>query len=111
MALDIEPSIAAKIPVSVKAALAKMTDEQQMMFADEFKRKSRSTGWMIFWAIVFPIQLFLLGKIGLGIIFLITGGGLWIWYIIEWFLTPKRVREYNADIATKIIMEMKVMGV
>ena len=41
--------------------------------------------------------------------FLITGGGLWGWWIIECFLTPKRVREYNGDAATKILMEMKMM--
>ncbi|MHC1791782.1 TM2 domain-containing protein [Solidesulfovibrio sp.] len=110
MSLAIEPSIAARIPTSAKAALAKMTDEQQMMFVEEFKRRSKSTGLMVFLAIVFPIQLFLLGKVGLGFVFLLTMGGFWLWYIVEWFLTPGRVREYNADVATKIVMEIKVMG-
>ena len=64
---------------------------------------------MVFPAIFFPIQLFLLGKTGLGIAYLITAGGLSVWWIIEWFITPKRVREYNGDIATKIITEMKMM--
>lgn len=64
---------------------------------------------MVFLAIFFPIQLFLLGKIGLGVVFLITGGGVWVWWIIECFLTPKRVREYNGDAASKILMEMKIM--
>ena len=32
-----------------------------------------------------------------------------VWWIIEWFLTPERVREYNGDVATKIIAEMKIM--
>ena len=64
---------------------------------------------MVFLAIFFPIQLFLLGKTGLGIAYLITAGGLSVWWIIEWFITPKRVREYNGDIATKIITEMKMM--
>lgn len=86
-----------------------MSTEEQMMFQEQYEKKSRSTGLMIFLAIIFPIQLFLLEKIGLGIAFLFTGGGLWIWWIIEWFLTPKRVREYNGDVATKILTDMKLI--
>jgi len=54
-------------------------------------------------SILFPIQLFLLGRIGLGILFAVTGGGLGVWYIVEWFLTPGRVREYNAKVASQAI--------
>ncbi len=85
------------------------TIEEQMMFQEEYEKKSKSTGLMVFLAIFFPIQLFILGKTGLGIAYLITAGGLGLWWIIEWFITPKRVREYNGDIATKIITEMKMM--
>ena len=109
MALEIKPSIVDKLPTMVKSALNNMSTEEQMMFQEQYEKKSRSTGLMIFLAIIFPIQLFLLEKIGLGIAFLFTGGGLWIWWIIEWFLTPKRVREYNGDVATKILTDMKLI--
>ena len=109
MALEITPSIAKKLPIIVKSALNNMSVEEQMMFQEEYEKKSKSTGLMVFLAIFFPIQLFILGKTGLGIAYLITVGGLWVWWIIEWFITPKRVREYNGDIATKIITEMKIM--
>ncbi|MCK4460559.1 MAG: TM2 domain-containing protein [candidate division Zixibacteria bacterium] len=110
MALEINPSIADKLPITVKSALSKMSSEEQMMFQEQFQKKSMSTGLMVFLAIFFPIQLFLLGKTGLGIVFILTAGGVWIWWIIEWFLTPKRVREYNEDVATKILTEMKIMS-
>ncbi len=109
MALEIAPSISEKLPTTVKSALSKMSSEEQMMFQEQYNKKAKSTGLMVFLAIVFPIQLFLLGKTGLGIVFLLTAGGFWVWWIIEWFLTPKRVREYNEDVATKIITEMKIM--
>ncbi len=109
MALEITPSIAKKLPIIVKSALNNMSVEEQMMFQEEYEKKSKSTGLMVFLAIFFPIQLFILGKTGLGIAYLITAGGLSVWWIIEWFITPKRVREYNGDIATKIITEMKMM--
>lgn len=39
----------------------------------------------------------------LGILFLITGGGVGVWYVVEWFLTPGRVRDYNARVANKAL--------
>ena len=110
MALEIKPSIAKKLPSTVKSALSKMPTEDQVIFQEEFQKKSKSTGLMIFLAIFFPIQLFILGKTGLGIVFFLTGGGCGFWYFIEWFLTPNRVRETNDDIATKILTDMKIMA-
>lgn len=109
MALEISTSITDNMPSTVKSALSKMSTEQQSQFVDEYQRKSKSQGLLMALAIIFPIQLFLLGKTGLGILFLATFGGLWVWWIIEIFMTPKRVREYNADVATTIIRDMKIM--
>ena len=63
VALEITPSIAEKLPTIVKSALNNMSAEEQMMFQEEYEKKSKSTGLMVFLAIFFPIQLFLLGKI------------------------------------------------
>lgn len=109
-ALQIQPSVAIKLPATVKAALSKMSLEDQMIFQDEFRKKSKSMGLMVFLAIFFPVQLFVLGKMGLGLIFLFTGGGFGAWYFIEWFLTPKRVRDFNDDLATKTLTDMKIMN-
>ena len=61
-------------------------------------------------AILFPIQLFLLGKTGLGVAFLLTGGGFLVWWIVEWFLTPGRVRAYNESVATEVMMQMRLLA-
>ncbi len=63
MALEIKPSIVDKLPTMVNSALNNMSTEEQMMFQEQYEKKSRSTGLMIFLAIIFPIQLFLLEKI------------------------------------------------
>lgn len=110
MALELKPSVMAALPITVKTALAKMSLEEQLMFQEMFEKKSKSLAPMLLLAVLFPIQHFLLGKTGLGIVFFLTGGGLWIWWIIEWFLTPRRVREYNEDVATKLLMDIKIMN-
>lgn len=58
---------------------------------------------MMAFSILFPIQLFFLGRVLLGILFLITGFGFGIWYVVEWFMTPGRVREYNTRVAEEVL--------
>lgn len=41
------------------------------------------------------IDRFMLGDVGLGIVKLITCGGLGIWYIIDWFLIMSATKERN----------------
>jgi hypothetical protein len=48
---------------------------------------------------VFPIQLFLCREVGLGIAFWLTGWRPGAWWVVEWFLTPGRVRTVNNEIA------------
>ena len=85
------------------SAFASLSPEQQTAFSDFYNSRKRSMPLMMALAILFPIQLFLLGRIGLGILFLITGGGFGVWYVIEWFLTPGRVRDYNARVVSETL--------
>ena len=98
MGLQVEASVANSLPLMVKEPLSKMPVERQSVFVEEFKKKQKSKGVMIALAIFFPIQLFLLGKTGLGIVYWLTGGGMGFWWLIEIFLTSKRVDEYNGDV-------------
>lgn len=82
-----------------QANFENLTDEQKSAFLSYYRSQERSTVLMVVLAVLFPVQLFFLGKILLGIVFWLTGGGFGIWYIVEWFLTPGRVREYNAQVA------------
>ena len=64
---------------------------------------------MVVLSVIFPIQLFLLGKTGLGVAFILTWGGLGVWWITEMFMTPKRVNDYNDMLATNIARDLKIM--
>lgn len=89
----------ADLPPVAHAAYQGLNDAQQAEFNSYYARRRRDTFLMLLLAVLFPIQLFLLGKFWQGVIFWLTGGGFLIWYFIEWFLTPGRVREYNANVA------------
>jgi len=110
MALEIENSVADHLPSVVKEALSKMPPEKQSQFVEDYKRKSKSFGLMLALAIFFPIQLFLLGKTGLGVAYLLTAGGCGIWWIVEIFLTKGRVNSFNEDLARTLLRDMKIMG-
>lgn len=94
------------LPPEAFAGFEALSDSQRVAFVNRYHSARRSMALMMALAILFPIQLLLLGKILLGILFLITGGGFGVWYVVEWFLTPGRVREYNAEVANQILTTM-----
>lgn len=108
--LQVNSSTADKLPSSVKQGLAKLPAEIQATFEEEFNRKSKSKALILILAIFLPIQLFLLGKTGLGVFFLLTWGGGFIWWIIEIFLAVPRTNTYNEDLAKTILRDIKIMN-
>ena len=98
------------IPAKARPALMEMSDVQKTSFLSDYNRRKRSMGLMILLAFFFPIQLFFLGRIGLGILFWLTAWGLGVWYVVEWFLTPGRVRTYNERLALQIVQDLQVKG-
>ena len=97
-------------PPSVQSALSNMTDEQKTTFQNSYDQQKKNKILFVILAIFFPIQLFLLGKVGLGIVFWLTLFGLFIWWIIEIFLTSKRVDEFNNQLALSIATQIKSLG-
>lgn len=110
MTLTLSSRVADSLPISVKQTLAQMPDVAQSAFELEYKQKMRNPVTMQLLAIFFPIHHFLLGKTGTGILFWLTIGGLWIWWIIDMFTVRGQTRTYNEDIARKLVLDMKVMG-
>lgn len=88
-------------------AFQELTEEQKAAFVGQYSTRKRSMPLMVALSIIFPIQLFFLGRVILGIIFLLTGGGFGVWYVIEWFLTPGRVRDYNDKVASDVLASVK----
>lgn len=108
MALSIPREIEKELPPRVRSDLSQVDENKQRMFVDQYKKRSKNNVLMLALSIFFPIQLFLLGQIGLGIIFILTSGGLFIWWIIEIFMTPGRVKKYNEEIAEDILADVKI---
>lgn len=110
MTIEIDPALSDELPATVRNSLGKMSSEQQSVFEGEYKRKRKDKILLTLLAVFLPtIQFFMLGKVGLAVLFWITIGGCGIWYAIECFLTPKRVREWNHGVASEIMRDMKIM--
>jgi len=102
-----EPSqMTTMLDSETQRAIGLLSADRQNHFYLEHKKRSRSVRAMVILAVFFPIQLFFLRKIGLGVLFWLTAGGLGVWWIIEWFLTPGRVKAYNNEVAKEILDEL-----
>ena len=109
--LYIPASIADDLPSMVKNELAKMSPQKQSEFVEEFERKSKSLGiGYLFLVIVLAMHYGYLRKWGLQIVFWLTGGGFAVWWIIDLFRLPALVKNYNKDIATDIMRNLKAIS-
>jgi TM2 domain-containing membrane protein YozV len=110
MSLQIKDTTSVTLPSSVKSSLAQMNPEQQLIFEEDYLKKMKNPTTLLLLAILFPIHYFLLGQTGKGVLFLLTGGGVYVWYIIDWFRIKGMVNEFNEEIAKTLIRDMKTMG-
>lgn len=109
--LFIENSIADTLPAMVKTELAKMPEDKQAAFVEEYQRKKKSVGWAYFFLLVcLGIPYGYLGKWGLQFVYWFTGAGALIWLIILLFTLPKLVRDYNKDVALEVMRNLKVLS-
>lgn len=110
MALEIRSDVAKQLPSSVKNALGRMPGDQQAVFEEEYVDRRRSAVLMLLLAILFPIHFFFEGRVGLGILYWLTFGGMGIWWFIEIVTVWGRTKRYNQDSATALLRDMKIMN-
>lgn len=110
MPLEIRSETARSLPSSVTNALGKMPADQQAVFEEEYVRKRRNSVLMLLLAIFFPIQFFIEGRIGLGILFWLSAGGFGVWYLLEILTVWGRTKTHNEDTAKSLLRDMRIMN-
>jgi TM2 domain-containing membrane protein YozV len=78
-----------------------MNREQKMMFQSQYENERVDPDTAVILAI-FGFHYFYVGKVGLGVLFLITLGGLGIWWLIDLFRTKGMAERYNLDKAQQL---------
>lgn len=96
--------------------LKKMNDKQKQFFQVEYGRRRKDEGTaLILTALgclgVAGIQRFYLGQIGMGLLYLLTGGLLFIGTIYDFVKIKDKVAERNRQIANEIKNEMEAAGI
>ena len=92
-----------------------LNDPEKLQFQREFKRKAKSKGLAIFWAIGLGglgAHRFYMGEPGLGILyvcFVWTAVPMIVGAIEGIFFMSKRVEEYNETTAQEIALKLRAM--
>ena len=103
-------TIADNLPAMARNELVKLPAQKQEEFIEEYKRKAKSVGvayilWLIGgWHYVY------LRRWGIFILFWLTAGGLFIWWLIDIFRIPGMIRDYNKDIAIDVLRNLKAIS-
>ena len=103
------------LPATVKNQLAKMPEEQQYEFVEEFNRKfkPRSVATASFMAFLGFHYLYY-NKFVMFLLFVFTGGGFGLWWLMLWIRSGNITKEYNQemakDIAMEVLKEIKILN-
>lgn len=105
----IPTSILEKLPIMVKAELAKMPPEKQGIFMEEFRKEQKSMGLAYFLWFILGVHYVYLGKIGWQLVYWFTVGGALIWMIVDLFRIPAMVGNHNKDVSIEIIKYIRIL--
>lgn len=80
-----------------------MTEPQKAMFQNQLQQRLKNRGLTFILALFTGgLDRIYLGQIGLGILKILTTGGLGIWWLIDLFTAMERTDEYNRKLALEI---------
>ena len=96
------------MPSSIRAAYEKLTDDQKIHFAEAYQRDRLSPSVMQIMAF-FGLHYLYLGKFGMFLAFLFTGGGVLIWWLYDLSRASKLADNANAEVSMKILKDIKIL--
>lgn len=96
----------------VKYELGKICPESQIKFQNLYLEKKRSETLAIICVMFFPgTHYAFLGKWQMQILFWLTLGGGFVWWIIDIIRIKKLVKNANTEIQNKILLDLKSVNV
>ena len=106
----IPPSIARNLPAMVRNELGNLPAQRQEEFIEEFKRKSKSIAVTYLLWLLLGWHYIYLRKWAVQFLYWLTLGGVFIWTFIDLFRIPGMVRDYNKDVATDVLRNLKAIS-
>ena len=89
--------------INIRNAINELPQEKQTQIELIELRSPQAVFLCSYFLGMWGVDRFLCGQIGLGILKILTGGGLVIWYIIDWFTAYKRAQVYNCKKIMKVV--------
>jgi hypothetical protein len=107
--LYLSNSIVGNLPAMVRNELAKLSSQKQEEFLEEYERKEKSifVGYL-FW-LFFGWHYAYQKKWGIQVLFWITAGGLFIWWLIDIFRVSSMINNYNKDKAIEVMRNLRAI--
>lgn len=100
--------IRSQIPESVQRKLSEMDESAQLAFGEEFLKRRKSP-LVAFFLLNACFHYAYLGRVWLNVVFLLTCGGMFIWWIADFFRVWGMVREKNRSIAIEVLRDIQIL--
>jgi TM2 domain-containing membrane protein YozV len=99
----------------VNVIVAPMTDEQAQQFSLMYRARRKDPQMILVLTLIgflgiAGIQRFVINQIGMGLLYLLTGGLCWIGIIVDLVNYRKLASEYNQQQAYEVATLMRTMG-
>lgn len=108
--LLIPRSVVSNLPAMVRNELAVLPAQRQEEFLEDYKRQTKSTGKAYLLILILSMHYGYLRKWGVQVAFWFTFGGIGIWWLIDLFRISKLVDNYNKDVATDVMRNLKAIS-
>lgn len=95
-------------PESVQRKLSEMDEQAQQAFNEEFLKRRKSS-LVAFLLLSAGFHYAYVGRVWLNVVFLLTCGGVFIWWIADLFRVWGMVREKNRSIAIEVLRDIQIL--
>jgi hypothetical protein len=103
----IPESIRALVPAMVANELDALAPSQQAAWLEEFERRAkRPTAAYVFW-VLFGLHYAYFGRWVIQILFWLTAGGFFLWWLVDLFRVGGLVRDANRDVAVSVLRDLR----